>query len=73
MQCLHLRREWIRHEHGLLNGYDMSAAYNQNAMMQSGMSDLREGPSTLLHPLTNQRDLPKGKGDGGQPQKGNNK
>jgi len=51
----------------------MSAAYNQNAMMQSGMSDLREGPSTLLHPLTNQRDLPKGKGDGGQPQKGNNK
>ena len=56
-----------------MNGYDMSAAYNQNAMMQSGMYGFQEDPSALQHPPTNQRHLPKGKGNGGQPQKGNGK
>ena len=54
-----------------MNGYDMNAAYNQNAMMQRGMYGFQEDPSALQHPPTNQRHLPKGKGNGGQPQKGN--
>jgi hypothetical protein len=57
-----------------MNGYDMSTAYNQNAMMmQRGMYGFQEDPSALQHPPTNQHHLPKGKGNGGQPQKGNGK
>ena len=56
-----------------MNGYGMSTACNQNAMMQSGMYGFQEDPLAPQQPPTNQRHLPKGKGNGGQPQKGNGK